>query len=125
VLKKFTFHVDTYNCIKIVEINSTGNYLTVDKQDFESALNKFRKQSYNTDCKLELLILSLLTDYRIVVYDNYYKVIYLYLQGEVKVNEENIKNFTKEEYRNKTIFLKLEFDGNNTIPKNISSIYYK
>jgi len=25
---------------KIVEINSTGNYLTVDKQDFESALNK-------------------------------------------------------------------------------------
>ena len=25
---------------KIIEINSTGNYLTVDKQDFESALNK-------------------------------------------------------------------------------------
>jgi inorganic pyrophosphatase len=25
---------------KIVEINSTGQYLTVDKQDFESALNK-------------------------------------------------------------------------------------
>jgi hypothetical protein len=25
---------------KIVEINSTGHYLTVDKQDFESALNK-------------------------------------------------------------------------------------
>ena len=25
---------------KIVEINSTGNYLTVEKQDFESALNK-------------------------------------------------------------------------------------
>ena len=100
-------------------------YFSNDKNFFDSSLNKFRKQSYNTDCKLELLVLSLLIDYRIVVYNNYYNVIYLFLQGEVKVTDENIKNFTKEEYRNKTIYIKLEYDGNNQIPKNISSIYYK
>ena len=102
-----------------------SKYFNNNKNFFDSALNKFRKQSYNTDCKLELFILSLITDYRIVVYNNYYNVIYLFLQEEIQVNDENIKNFTKEEYRNTTIFIKLEFDGNNTIPKNISSIYYK
>lgn len=102
-----------------------SKYFNDNKNFFDSALNKFRKQPYNTDCKLELLILSLITDYRIVVYNNYYNVIYLFLQGQVDVNETNIKNFTKEEYRNSTVFIKLEFDGNNIIPKNISSIYYK
>jgi len=100
-------------------------YFGNDKSFFDSSLNKFRKQSYNTNCKLELLILSLLTDYRIVVYDNYYKVIYLFLQGEVKVTDDNIKTFTKEEFKNTTIHIKLEFDSNNIIPKNIYSIYYK
>jgi hypothetical protein len=90
-----------------------------------TALSKLRKLSYNTDCKLELYVLSLLTNYRIVVYNNYYTIIGLYLQGEVKINDENIKNFTKDEFKNKTIFVKLEFDGSNTIPKNIYSIYYK
>ena len=102
-----------------------SKYFNNDKNFFDSSLNKFRKQSYNTDCKLELLILSLITDYRIVVYNNYYNVIYLFLQEEIELTDTNIKNFTKEEYRNKTIFIKLEFDGTNTIPKNISSIYYK
>jgi len=102
-----------------------SKYFNDDKNFFDSALNKFRKQPYNTDCKLELLILSFITDYRIVVYNNYSNVIYLFLQGQVELNETNIKNFTKEEYRNKTIFIKLDFDGTNIIPKNISSIYYK
>ena len=101
-----------------------SKYFNNDKNFFDSALNKFRKQPYNTDCKLELLILSLITDYRIVVYNNYSNVIYLFLQGQIDINNTNIKNFTKEEYRNKTIFIKLEFD-NNIIPKNILSIYYK
>ena len=70
------------------------------------------------------MVLSLITDYRIVVYNNYYNIIYLFLQGEVSLSDTNIKNFTKEEYRNKTIFIKLEFDGNANIPKNYFSIYY-
>jgi len=111
---------------KIAKYNEyLEKYFNNDKNFFDSSLNKFRKQSYNTDCKLELLILSLLTDYRIVVYDNYYKVMYLYLQGEVKVTDENIKTFTKDEFKNNTIFIKLEFDGGNKIPKNIYSIYFR
>ena len=92
---------------------------------FDSTLNKFRKQSYNTDGKLELYILSFLLDYRIVVYNNYNNVQYLFLQGEIDVNEETIKKFTSSEFRKNTIFLKFDFDGSNTIPKNIYSIYYK
>jgi hypothetical protein len=99
-------------------------YFNNNNNFFNSALNKFRKQSYNTDCKLELLVLSLITEYRIVVYNNYNNVILLYLQGEIKVNDETIKNFTKEEFRNKTIFIKLDFEGTNRIPRKIYSIYF-
>ena len=92
---------------------------------FDSTLNKFRKQSYNTDGKLELYILSFLLDYRIVVYNNYNNILYLFLQGEVEVNEETIKKFTSSEFRKNTIFIKFDFDGSYTIPKNIYSIYYE
>jgi hypothetical protein len=91
---------------------------------FDSTLNKFKKQSYNTDGKIELYILSFLLDYRIVVYNNYNNILYLFLQGEVEVNEETIKKFTSSEFRKNTIFIKFDFDGSHTIPKNIYSIYY-
>ena len=99
-------------------------YFKKDTSFFDSFINKFRKQSNNTTCKLELLVLSKLTDYRIIVYNNYYNVIYLYLQGEVEATEENIKTFLKEEYKKNSIFIKLDFEDNNDIPKQISSIYY-
>jgi hypothetical protein len=124
------FKAKIIDYIQNVKINDKYNkylskYFDDDKNFFDSALNKFRKLPYNTDCKLELLILSLITDYRIIIYNNFYNVISLYLQGEVEVNDTNIKNFTKEEFRTTTIFIKLDFDGSNKIPKNISSIYYK
>jgi hypothetical protein len=91
---------------------------------FESSLNKFRKTSFNTDGKVELFILSHLIDIPIVVYDNYSTVKYIFLQGEIKVTEETIKQFTSETNLNRTIFLKFNFDNSKTIPKNIYSIYY-
>ena len=91
---------------------------------FNEVISKFRKNSYNTDGKLELYILSFILDNRIVIYNNYNNVIGLYLQGEVEITNENIKTFTSEQFRNKTIFIKMEYDGSNTIPKNIYSIYY-
>jgi hypothetical protein len=100
-------------------------YFKDEENFFESALNKFRKSSYNTDGKIELFILSHLIDLPIVVYDNYSNVKYLFLQGEVKVTEETIKNFTKEDKITKTVFLKFDYDGTNKIPKNIYSIYFK
>jgi hypothetical protein len=101
------------------------NYFKDEENFFESAINKFRKSSYNTDGKIELFILSYLTDLPIVIYDNFSNVKYIFLQGEVKVTNETIKNFTSENKLSKTVFLKFEFDGSNKIPKNINSIYYK
>ena len=100
-------------------------YFKDDENFFDSTINKFRKSSYNTDGKVELYILSHLTDLPIVVYDNFSNVKYIFLQGEVKVTDETIKNFTSELKLSKTVFLKFEFDGSNKVPKVVSSIYYK
>ena len=73
---------------------------------------------------MELYILSLIIPVPIVVYDNYSNVKYIFLQGEIEVTPETIKNFTQEKNLNKTIFLKFDYDNSSTIPKNIYSIYY-
>ena len=91
---------------------------------FDSTLNKFRKTSFNTDGKVELYILSHMIPIPIVVYDNYSNVKYIFLQGEIPVNDETIKKFLQENTLNKTIFLKFDFDSSLTIPKNIYSLYY-
>ena len=101
------------------------NYFKDNENFFESTINKFRKSSYNTDGKVELFILSHLIDLPIVVYDNFSNVKYIFLQGEIKVTNETIKNFTSDAKLSKTVFLKFDFDGINKIPKIISSIYYK
>ena len=101
------------------------DYFKDDDNFFESAINKFRKSSFNTDGKIELFVLSHLIDIPIVVYDNFSNVKYIFLQGEVKANDETIKTFTKDNKLTTTIFIKFDFDGSNKIPKNIYSIYYK
>jgi len=101
------------------------NYFKNEENFFESAINKFRKSSYNTDGKVELFVISHLIDLPIVIYDNFSNVKYIFLQGEVKVTEDSIKNYVKEEKINKTIFIKFDYDSSNKIPKNIYSIYYK
>jgi hypothetical protein len=104
------------------------NYLEIyfknEENFFESTLNKFRKTSFNTDGKVELFILSHLIPYPIVVYDNYSNIKYIFMQGEIEINNETIKNYTSEKNINKTIFLKFDYDSSNIIPKNIYSIYY-
>jgi hypothetical protein len=100
-------------------------YFKEEENFFESAINKFRKSSFNTDGKIELFILSHLIDIPIVVYDNFSNVKFIFLQGEIKVTDETIKNYTKDERIKNTIFIKFDYDGSNKIPKNIYSIYYK
>jgi hypothetical protein len=95
------------------------------KYDKSINYNQIIKYSNNTNGEIELNILSKIFNIRIVVYNNFNNVIGLYLQGKINITKENINNFTKEEFRNKTIFLKLNFDNNNTIPRKIYSIYYK
>ena len=115
--------------IKIEQTEKFNKYLIKyynnDETKFNDSINRFRKNSYNTNGKLELYILSLIIpNIRIVVLNNYSAIIGLYLEGEIPINDENIKNFTNEQTRNKTIFIKMDFDENNEIPKNIYSIYY-
>jgi hypothetical protein len=71
-----------------------------------------------------MFILSHLINIPIVIYDNYSNVKYIFLQGEIPVNNETIKTFTTNNVLNKTIFIKFDFDNSNTIPKNIYSLYY-
>uniref|UniRef100_A0A6C0EDD6 Early transcription factor VETF large subunit n=1 Tax=viral metagenome TaxID=1070528 RepID=A0A6C0EDD6_9ZZZZ len=91
---------------------------------FESTLNKFRKTSLNTDGLIELYILSYLINLPIIVYDNYSNVKSIFLQGEIEINKQTIKNFTSDETKNKSIFIKLNYENLLDIPKNIYSIYY-
>ena len=100
------------------------DYFNYNINFFESTLNKFRKTSFNTDAKIELFILSHIIHYPIVVYDNYSNVIYIFMQGEIPVNSETIKTYTSEKNINKTIYIKFDFDGSNSIPNQIYSIYY-
>lgn len=61
------------------------NYFKDDDNFFESTINKFRKSSYNTDGKVELYILSHLTDLPIVVYDNFLNVKYIFYKVKLKL----------------------------------------
>ncbi len=89
---------------------------------FVTAINKFRKNNYNTDCVLELIILSYMFNYSIIVFDNYNNVKYIFSNGPVKVNKKTIKKYLDK--KDNTIFLKLDYEGKNIIPKKIYSIYY-
>jgi len=99
-------------------------YFKIEDNFFNSQLNNFRKSSYNTNGKIELYILSYLYPYPIIVYDNFLKVKYLFMQGEIELNKENIKNFTSDKNITKSIILKFNYN-NSIIPKNIYSIYNK
>ncbi len=102
-----------------------NKYFKQDGNFFESYLNKYRKNIYNTDGIIELFVLSHIFDVPIVVYDNYNNIQHLFLQGTIKLTKETIANFTKEDRLNKTVFIKLEYNNSSTIPRNVYSIYYK
>lgn len=99
-------------------------YFENSKNFFDSAINKFRKTNTNTDGVLELTVLSYLFDYPIVVFDNFNRVKSIYSNGPVKVTEKTSEKYTDKNKRYNTIFLKFNYEGNNTKPKEIFSIYY-
>jgi len=87
-------------------------------------ITRFRKNNYNTDGLIELTILSYMFSYPIVVFDNFNNVKYIFSNGKVDVNDKTSKKYTSESEHSKTIYIKFEYEGNNNIPANISSIYY-
>ncbi len=92
------------------------------KNVFYGSISKIRKNNYNTDGILELIVLSYMLPYPIVVYDNYNQVKYIFSSGPVSVNEKTIQKYVNLDT---TIFIKFDFEGSNNIPKNIYAIYYK
>uniref|UniRef100_A0A6C0HVJ4 Early transcription factor VETF large subunit n=1 Tax=viral metagenome TaxID=1070528 RepID=A0A6C0HVJ4_9ZZZZ len=106
---------------KYIELNKD----ILSKNIFTSSLSRLRKNNYNTDGVLELIILSYMFPFPIVVFDNYNAVKYIFSSGPVSVNDKTIEKYTNKTLSNKTIFMKFDFEGNNNIPKKIYSIYYK
>jgi len=98
--------------------------LSESKNFFVSAINKLRKNKINTNGLLELVTLSYIFNYSIVVFNNFNNVKYIFSNGMVKVNEKTINKYLDKNKRSNTIFLKFDFEDKNTIPKKIYTIYY-
>ena len=102
-----------------------SQYINIsDGNIFSSSINRLRKNNYNTDGILELIILSYIFPYPIVVYNNYNVVKYLFSTGPVSVNAKTIAKYTMKTEQSRTITLKFDYEGTNKIPKKIYSIYY-
>jgi len=98
--------------------------LSKDVNIFKSSLSAFRKNNFNTDGLFELLVLSYMFPYPIVVFDNYNAVKYIFSSGLVSVNDKTTAKYLQTSEQSKTIFLKFDYEGTNKIPKKIYSIYY-
>lgn len=100
---------------KYIDLKETKNF-------FLSAINRFKKNNNNTNGIVELIVLSYMFSYPIIVYDNFDNVKYIFSNGPVKVNEKTINKYKNMK---DIIILKFEYEGENKIPYKISSIYKK
>ena len=92
-----------------------------DKEDFfESALNKFRKTSINSNGKVELLVLSYIFEYPIIVYDNFNTIKFIFSKGSINVNKDTITKYEKLE---DIIKIKFDYESMSQTPNKIYSIY--
>lgn len=94
------------------------------KNIFKSQISIFRKNNFNTSGVFELLVLSYMFPYPIVVFDNFNAVKYIFSTGKVNVNEKTTAKYLQSSERIRTILLKFDYEGSNLIPKKIYSIYY-
>ena len=106
-------------------VNTIGKTFKNSKNFFKSAINKFRKNSVNTNGEAELFVLSYLFKHPIVVFDNYGNVIRIYNKGKVKTDKQNIKTYTNISKLTSTIFIKMDFEEGVKVPNKIYSVYYK
>ena len=100
---------------KYIELKETSNF-------FLSAINRFKKNVNNTDGIIELIVLSYMFSYPIIVYDNFDNVKYIFSNGIVKVNEKTINKYINMK---DIIILKFEYEGENKVPFKILAIYKK
>ena len=117
--------------VKIIEFitdNTNDKYLKKfiinNENFFNTVLNKFRKNILNTSGEIELYVLSFIFDFPILVYDNFNNIIKIFYRGNIPINNSNIKRYTDENTIRNAIHVKLLFEGNKNIPKNINCIYF-
>ena len=70
----------------------------------------------------KLILSYIFNEYPIIVYDNFNDIKYLFNNGPIEVNKNNINNFSNKE---DTIKIQFDFESNNDIPTKIFSIYTK
>jgi len=98
-----------------IDLKDTANF-------FLSAINRFKKNINNSTGIVELIVLSYIFSYPIVVYNNFDNVKYIFSNGVVKVNEKTINKYTNIK---DVIILRFDFEGENLVPYKVSSIYKK
>jgi len=118
------FNVEFKKDIEKLNKNIELNKDIFKKNIFSSTINRFRKSNYNTDGLLELIVLSYMFPYPIVVYDKFNKVKYIFSSGPVSVNDKTIAKYTAETEYTKTFYIKFDLEGSNVIPTKVYSIYY-
>ena len=74
----------------------------------------------NSDFKIVLYILNKIINIPIVVYDSNINILYIYDNGNIKLDNNTSKYLKKKEYIN----ILFEFDNINNIPAKIKSIYF-
>ena len=102
--------------------NFLKQYFPYKTNFFESVINKFRKNIFNTNYIVELYVLSFIFDFPIIIYNNYKTIINIFYKGKININKKNIKKFN--ENLNRSIIIKMDIEIDNDIPKKIYSIYY-
>ena len=102
--------------------NFLKQYFPYKTNFFESVINKFRKNIFNTNYIVELYVLSFIFDFPIIIYNNYNTIINIFYKGKININKKNIKKFN--ENLNRSIIIKMDIEIDNDIPKKIYSIYY-
>ena len=111
-----TFNKELVNDLsKHIDVKESSNF-------FLSAINRFKKNIYNTTGIVELIVLSYMFNYPIIVFDNFENVKYIFSNGTVKINEKTINKYMNIKDK---IVLKFDYEGDNKIPFKISSVYLK
>nr|QFG74755.1 MAG: hypothetical protein [Megaviridae environmental sample] len=88
---------------------------------FYNIIKNLRKQTYNTNGFVELLVLSFMFPYPIIVYNDYNEVVNIYSNGSVKITDKSIQKYLS--IKNECINIKL-YSESNQIPFKVYAIYY-
>jgi hypothetical protein len=119
----FKANIIDYITLNIKQLQKYITHYDSKSSILDNPITKLRKSIINTNGKLELLVLSHLVPIPIIVYDNYSNVKYIFLQGEIPVSSETLKNFITPNKLTNSIVLKFNFN-NSDIPNNVFSLYY-